>query len=727
MGRDRLAPRGAAWGLVCAAMLALSAGNALASHIGEELLLDQQAIDSSNQLLTVLKQYQRTPVGERAALAAQLVQLAKQRRDRMLALIDASPSTAVLRVLPPSARSRLPAEAQALVEQSVQIRGAVTAVVADDFQRGQSQTRLQMADDKGERYELRVAGASTREQAGWSGKRGAVSAVQLERHLLVVDKRQLQLLAADGTTGGTTLAAATGPIQGAQNTLVVMLNFNDKAAECTAADVQSRLFGASGATLDQGYRQSSGGLVSFTGKVIGPFNTSYSSTGTCDHNGWANAANAAALASGVNPSSYQRVSYVTPRNANCGWTGLGSLGGSQPTSTWVQQCTGTGVFSHELGHNLGFHHAATPGVEYGDASDPMGAAKLVQSNAPNRVMAGWLAGAQVQDVVTGGSFVVNALESEVSEARVLRLAKRDTAEYYYVSLRQPTGVDTNLWSTYQNTLSIHKSTGTLPAYTFLLATLAAGQTWTDSVNGIQITNQGVSGSAATVGVGLGGASCARLAPTLSTAPSSQSAAPGSTLSYTLSLTNNNSAACASSTFNLTQGLPSGFAGALGTASVSLAPGASTTVGWNVTAASTVGDAVYTLTAAANESTVTSGAEVHASYTVVSPTITPPPPPPPPPPAPPTDTAPPALAITSPANGSAISTRLVSLGATATDASGVATVEFYVDGKLIVSDASSPYTVNWNTRRAARGTHAIKVRAIDAFGNTAEQTILVTLN
>lgn len=722
-------PRVGAKGLVCAVVLTVAASAALAQHVGEDLLLDQQAVASTNHLLTALQQYERTPATQRAVLAEQLAQLAGQRRERMLALIDRNPRLAALRVLPQSVRTRLPAKAQAIVEQPVMINGSVSGAVGDDFEHGRSQTHLEMADAAGQRFRLRVAQASDREQLGWIGKRGAVAAMRFDRHLLVVDKRDVQLLAADGTTSTATVTdTSTGTIQGVQKTLVVMLNFNDSPIACTATDLQNRLFGSTGATLDQGYRQSSGGLVSFTGQVIGPYTVNYSSTGSCDYNGWAAAANALAQSAGFSPSAYNRISYVTPRNANCPWQGLGAVGGSQPTQTWVQQCASTGMFSHELGHNLGFHHASTPGSEYGDASDPMGASKLVQSNAANRVMAGWLYGSRSLDVSSGGSYSIGALESDPSSGpQVLRLKKADTGEYYYLSMRQPVGVDsTNLWTAYQNTVSVHKASGTLPAYTYLLASLGAGQSWSDTVNGITVTSQGVSGSNASVSVALGGATCTRQAPTLGVSPASQSAAPGSTLAYTLSVTNSNSAACPSSTFNLGQTVPSGFTSSLGASSVTLAAGGSTSVGWNVASSSISTDAVYALDASVSESTVTNNASVRASYTVVSPTA-PPPPTPPPTPTPSADTVPPIVSIANLSAGSAVTGRSITVTAQASDNVAVASVSFYVDGNLIGTDTSAPYSAKWNTRKAATGVHSVRVRAIDTSGNAAEQTISITLN
>src|SRR4029453_19509051 len=96
-----------------------------------------------------------------------------------------------------------------------------------------------------------------------------------------------------------------------------------------------------------------------------------------------------------------------------------------------------GVFSQELGHNLSFHHAATPSAEYGDSSDPMGGARVVNHNGANRVMAGWTAGGEILDVATGGSYALSTISAQTATGspQVLRLAKPDTNERYYISFR----------------------------------------------------------------------------------------------------------------------------------------------------------------------------------------------------------------------------------------------------------------------------------------------------
>lgn len=695
--------------LVAALGAALLAGAlpAQASHTGEDLSADQFVVDGNDQLIDGLRRYEKAPKAQRAQALQRLLKVAEARAERLQALMHRNPRLAALRVLPEAVRERLPEQLRGRVEQPVVVAGEVVASVEDDFARGRSHRHLHLVDAAGARLGLGIAGADEKDLLALAGRRAKVAGLRLGRELLVLDRQQVTL-AADGAAGaGTTAAAVTAAVQGDQPTLVMMVNFSDKALTCTGTDLQSRLFGSGASTLDQGYRQSSGGLVSFSGQVVGPYTIAATSTSACDPYGWASAVKAAAQAAGINLSAYKRLSYAMPSNSSCGWSGLGNLGGSPPTQSWIMSCGSTGVFSHEIGHNLTFHHASTPTSEYGDSSDPMGSARLVQSNAANRVMAGWVAGASIYDVAAGGSYALAALETaDAGVPRVLRFAKPDTGETYYVSLRQPIGLDSGLTSAFQNALSVHRSTGTLPARTYLLGTVPAGQSWSDSVNGIQVTHGGISGNTANVDISFSGATCERAAPLLSVAPASQSAAPGATLAYTLNVKSQDSAACTAASYALAQTLPAGFSGSFGSAAVTLAPGASAGVAWNITSGSGSAEAAYTLDASA---TGPGGAgQAHAGYTVFS------------------DTTAPQLTVTSPADGATYGRQNVALAATASDGSGVARVEFHVDGKLVASDASAPYAANWNARKASLGLHTVRVRAVDAAGNASERTVSVTI-
>jgi len=80
-----------------------------------------------------------------------------------------------------------------------------------------------------------------------------------------------------------------------------------------------------------------------------------------------------------------------------------------------------------------------------------------------------------------------------------------------------------------------------------------------------------------------------------------------------------------------------------------------------------------------------------------------------------DTTPPNTAVTAPAAGARVS-GTVTFSASASDNVGVARVELRVDGNVIATDTSSPYSVSWNTATVANGSHSLTSRAYDAAGN-----------
>lgn len=692
-------------GLACALAVALPAA---ASHVGEDAVVDQQTLAATDQLLGALRQWENAPEAVRAARLQQLLQRTAERKARLARLIERNPQVAQSRLLPAALRERLPAAARALVEQDVQLRGEVFAEVASDVQRGFARQRFLLRAN-GLSYELKLADATGAERAllGWSGRSVALAASQLDRQLLVRSKHDVQLLAADGSVAAdtTTTPTITPKIIGNQKTLVILTSFSDKAMTCTAADVTSRVFAGGGSSVNTSLLESSRNLVSFSGVVVGPFPIPYTSTGSCDYSGWGSAAESAARAAGVDPAQYARVNYVTPGNSSCGWSGLAYMPGRQ---SWVQSCASTGIYTHELGHNLSLHHAGSPTAEYGDGSDPMGGARNVRNNAANQVMAGWVPTGGVLDVQSGGSYTIAALGPEAGmQPQVLRLVKLDSNERYYVSLRVAQGLDAGVPAANLGTVAVHKASGNLPAKTTLLASLAAGQSFTDSVNGITLTNQGVAGSSATVGVTMNGASCTRVAPSLWLNPASRTAAPGATVSYAATVVNNNSAACGSSSFNLAQALPAGFSGSFTAANLTIGAGASASSTWNVASPASAADGSYDLPLSAVESAVGNSSTAHASYVVFR------------------DSGLPSVAFTSPQNGANLSGGRITLGANASDSSGIAAVEFYDGSKLIGRDTGAPYSVNWNLRKVAKGAHVLSVKAIDTAGNA--QTASITVN
>jgi subtilisin len=94
---------------------------------------------------------------------------------------------------------------------------------------------------------------------------------------------------------------------------------------------------------------------------------------------------------------------------------------------------------------------------------------------------------------------------------------------------------------------------------------------------------------------------------------------------------------------------------------------------------------------------------------------------------PADTTPPSVSLTAPADGAKVS-GTVTLSANASDNTGVKEVRFYVNGVLVGTDTTSPYSVSWDSTSVPEGdNYTIQAEAYDAAGNkgtSASRTVKV---
>lgn len=88
-----------------------------------------------------------------------------------------------------------------------------------------------------------------------------------------------------------------------------------------------------------------------------------------------------------------------------------------------------------------------------------------------------------------------------------------------------------------------------------------------------------------------------------------------------------------------------------------------------------------------------------------------------------DTTPPRVAITSPTEGQTVSGS-VNIAVDATDDTGVVSVDLSVDGVVIASDTSAPYTFIWDTRSATNGPHTLGATGRDAMLNVGDSLPVV---
>jgi chitodextrinase len=87
---------------------------------------------------------------------------------------------------------------------------------------------------------------------------------------------------------------------------------------------------------------------------------------------------------------------------------------------------------------------------------------------------------------------------------------------------------------------------------------------------------------------------------------------------------------------------------------------------------------------------------------------------------------PTVNLTNPTNSSTVS-GTVDLAATATDTAGISSVEFLVDGSVVDTDTTSPYSYSWDSTTVSNGQHTIVAQATDTNGNTATSSVTVTVN
>lgn len=69
---------------------------------------------------------------------------------------------------------------------------------------------------------------------------------------------------------------------------------------------------------------------------------------------------------------------------------------------------------------------------------------------------------------------------------------------------------------------------------------------------------------------------------------------------------------------------------------------------------------------------------------------------------------------------------ITIKVAASDANGIKEVQFLVDGKVVSTDSTAPYTYTWNSADGVNGLHNLTVKAIDKAGNSStSDTVPVT--
>ena len=383
----------------------------------------------------------------------------------------------------------------------VEVQGEFRMVVYDDFDSGRSWTELRVELDDGEvAYRLEGLDPDSLPESLAPGATIRVTGRLVDPESIRVDTRpgpDCPLVRGVEVLSPPMRAVSAS---GVRNTLMIVANFTDMAVRCTNAMIDATMFGATD-SVDGLYREMTFGKVGFNGTVVGPFTINVKSTSACDGMGWASKAENAAKQAGIRTTSYDHIVTVLPPAPGCGYSGIANLVGSRAV---VLACSISPTYAHELGHNLGMHHANTDTIEYGDRSDVMGYTEkaLLQVNAPHKVQMGWIASSQVMQVSSSGVFELAPLELDPASAgglpQILYFRNADSNENYFLSYRQRLGYDAPMALPYVGGASLHRHSGSGP--TVVLSRFEDGMVWEDPVSQVAITQLSHDASGVTVQV-----------------------------------------------------------------------------------------------------------------------------------------------------------------------------------------------------------------------------------
>ncbi len=587
---------------------------------------------------------------DKALTLAPLVEIARQRREELLDLVDADPAEVLRVALPADARESLPGEVRAYVEEAADEAGEIEVLHVDHVDAADDHYLHFLNTPKG-RYSLHFASAMPDIVTG-----------------AVVSVRGVRLGAAIVVAGQPAVMAGkaldvAGNTRGAQSTLAILVNFSNAPSQpYSVAYAQDVLFGKTSAfDYEASYQQ-----TTLTGAVAGWFTIAATST-TCDFGAIATQAKAAAAAAGYVLSSYSRLVYVFPSNT-CSWWGLGTVGGN-PSQAWIHTRFGFSVkvVGHEMGHNLGLFHshsldcgsapvAATgcSASEYGDVFDLMGSNSGGHYNAFQKERLGWLDdGASpplttVPAVAGTATFDIAPIEdARNAQPRALKIPRASACgvanEWFYVEARQAKGYDAFLAGN-ANVLSgvlVRKVTGGVADSSYLLdmtpattswsdAALVAGKSFTDPQSGLRISTVSAGSTGARVSVTFPAASCTRAAPAVTITPGETTWTPaGASVAYAVQAQNRDSCGCSPTNFDVSAAVPSGW-GATSARTPSVVAGGSAVASILVTTPVGAPAGFYPLTLKAANVYAAAMAGTAAGTVAIDATAPPPPPPPPPP-------------------------------------------------------------------------------------------------
>jgi hypothetical protein len=410
---------------------------------------------------------------------AALIQSAQRRKTALENLLSFDPRSAIDFILSDAEREVLKTRTRNCVEEPATVRGTV-AILHADYPDNSSQTLPIVTAADGSTVALYPSAPMTLDNGDEIQASGylldTAFMADADPTLTGSTSGDLEVISKAGTPPPTL------PVTQVRTTLALMIYFSGQTepdvfpGEDDRTVVEQRM-----ARVNDFYTENSYGKLELLGAApnsvpggdaFGWFQI------PMGHSCWPDAVRTAALdeLARLQPtldlSVYAQFVIVAP--FSCGWGGYGY--GADLALISSTQFVGAPltpyVFSHEIGHNLGFQHANFGNcgeltisdhcneAEYGDPYDDMGSAQ--DRNSPpqfsvhRKQQAGWLDGSRTQLVLTSdgthsgdGTYLLSPVESSFPGIKGLKIPRKgaragSTGDYLFIEYRQPIGFDAGL-------------------------------------------------------------------------------------------------------------------------------------------------------------------------------------------------------------------------------------------------------------------------------------------
>lgn len=449
----------------------------------------------------------------------------------------------------------------------------------DNFEAKSSYDRYILRTADGKRYTIVFLGASY----GAVSAKNIVLPGSLKGSVLTVKQGDIPV------ETKTLLGKASSPILGVHKVAVILFNFSNNRNEPENPEVvRALVFGNTGASVKNYYKEASGtqtniaSLVRTDGDIFGYYQMPFVGTG-CDIDQWEPQLEAKARAEGVRLDEYDNVIYGFPYVYECGWRGAATIGS---TRVWINDYFNIYGIAHELGHDLGAHHANgyrcydanhnpvvissnCVSIEYGDPFDIMGNYNNHHPSTFHKWQLGWYQRPSDTATVTQtGDYTLISTEAYNPGLKAIRIPRTFRSDgtpltYLYLEYRRPygrffdnfnstdrvvNGVSVRLGPDLDTQTQSSLIDATPETADFIDSAFTTGQTFFDPISGQSIGIVSLTNDEAHIHIG---SECGHQTPVVTWNPDVlPQAVPGGVAHIALLIWNRDSALCPASTFSI---------------------------------------------------------------------------------------------------------------------------------------------------------------------------------